>query len=159
MSKLDIVTAYVAARWRAATLHGPRLITWQHRRASTLVNSVRRTSPFYHDLWAEQPADAWRTFPTVDKHAMMASFERFTTTGITRDMAMSVALDAEQRRDFSATISGHTVGLSSGTSGHRGLFLVSPQEQTRWAGTILARAIPDLRPGHRVAFFLRANSI
>ena len=27
-----------------------------------------------------------------------------------------------------------------------------------WAGTILARAVPDLRPGHRVAFFLRANS-
>ncbi|HYW50574.1 MAG TPA: F390 synthetase-related protein, partial [Gemmatimonadaceae bacterium] len=36
--------------------------------------------------------------------------------------------------------------------------LVSADEQTRWAGTILARAIPDLRPGHRVAFFLRANS-
>jgi len=158
VSKLDIVTAYVAARWRAATLHGPRLTEWQQRRAITLVDSVRRASPFYRELWAGLPDDAWRAFPTVDKLAMMASFDRFTTTGITREMAMSVALDAEQRRDFSASIEGHTVGLSSGTSGHRGLFLVSPQEQTRWAGTILARAIPDLRPRHRVAFFLRANS-
>lgn len=158
MSKLDIVTAYMAARWRSATLHGPQLSAWQHRRGVALVNSVRRASSFYRELWAGLPDDDWRTFPTVDKQAMMAAFDRFTTTGITREMAMLVALDAEQRRDFSATIDGHTVGLSSGTSGHRGLFLVSPQEQTRWAGTILARAIPDLRPGHRVAFFLRANS-
>jgi putative adenylate-forming enzyme len=158
VSRLDIATAYIAARWRAATLHGARLADWQHRRATTLARAVRRESPFYRELWEGKPDDAWRTFPTVDKHAMMTSFDRFTTTGITREAAMSVALDAEQRRDFSATINGHTVGLSSGTSGHRGLFLVSPQEQTRWAGTILARAIPDLRPGHRVAFFLRANS-
>ncbi len=158
MSRLDIATAYIAARWRAATLHGTRLAEWQHQRATTLVRSVRRGSPFYRELWAGMPESAWRTFPTVDKHAMMTSFDRFTTTGITREAAMSVALDAEQRRDFSSTIDGYTVGLSSGTSGHRGLFLVSPQEQTRWAGTILARAIPNLRPGHRVAFFLRANS-
>lgn len=158
MSRIDVVTAYVAARWRAVTLHGARLTEWQHQRAITLVSQVRRDSPFYRDLWAGLADDAWRTFPTVDKRAMMASFDRFTTIGVSREAAMSVALDAETHRDFSATINGHTVGLSSGTSGHRGLFLVSAREQTRWAGTILARAIPDLRPGHRVAFFLRANS-
>ncbi len=123
-----------------------------------IVNHVRARSPFYRELWQGRSAADWRTFPTVDKRVMMAEFDRFTTLGVTRDAAMRVAVDAEARRDFSAVIDGHTVGLSSGTSGHRGLFLVSPREQTRWAGTILARAIPDLRPGHRVAFFLRANS-
>jgi putative adenylate-forming enzyme len=109
-------------------------------------------------LWGVQPATEWRRFPTVDKSAMMQAFDRFTTVGVSRDDAMRVALDAEHRRDFSAQIRNCTVGLSSGTSGHRGLFLVSPDEQARWAGTILARAIPDLRPRYRVAFFLRANS-
>ncbi|MBC7842122.1 MAG: hypothetical protein H7099_07410 [Gemmatimonadaceae bacterium] len=158
MSRLDIVTAYVAARWRTATLHGQRLRAWQEHRATALVERVRERSPFYRELWAGAPASAWRSFPTVSKQAMMEDFDRFTTVGVTRDLAMQVALDAERRRDFSAVVHGCTVGLSSGTSGHRGLFLVGPDEQTRWAGTILARAIPDLRPGHRVAFFLRANS-
>lgn len=158
MSRLDVVTSYIAARWRAATLHGARLADWQAQRAESLVDDVREHSPFYRALWAGQSAKEWRTFPTVDKQSMMASFDTFTTIGISRDDAMRVALDAEQRRDFSALVQGHTVGLSSGTSGHRGLFLVSAREQTRWAGTILARAIPDLRPGHRIAFFLRANS-
>jgi putative adenylate-forming enzyme len=52
-----------------------------------------------------------------------------------------------------------TVGLSSGTSGSRGLFLVSRGERWQWAGAVLARV---LHAGglsrQRVAFFLRANS-
>lgn len=158
MSRLDIVASYLAARWRAGTLHGARLRDWQQHRAQAQVTYIRERSPFYRERWHGCATDAWRTFPTVDKRDMMAHFDRFTTIGIARDRAMQIALAAEERRDFSAVVDGHTVGLSSGTSGHRGLFLVSPREQTRWAGTILARAIPDLRPGHRVAFFLRANS-
>lgn len=158
MSRLDIGAAYVAARWRHATLRGEALRTWQDQRAAALVEYVRARSSFYRELWHGAPSSAWREFPTVDKRAMMERFDQFTTIGVRRDDVMRVALDAETLRDFSATIDGCTVGLSSGTSGHRGLFLVSPDEQTRWAGTIIARAIPDLRPGHRVAFFLRANS-
>lgn len=158
MSRLDIVAHYVAARWRAATLHGTRLAAWQERRARQLVDEVRAASAFHREHWQHRPAHAWRDFPVIDKSLMMQHFDRFNTRGITRAEAMQVALAAERDRDFSADIDGCTVGLSSGTSGHRGLFLVSPDEQTRWAGTILARAIPGLRPGHRVAFFLRANS-
>lgn len=158
VSRLDVMASYIAARWRAATLHGARLAEWQAQRVESLVDDVRELSPFYRALWDGRSTDAWRMFPTVDKHSMMASFDTFTTIGVSRAAAMRVAIDAEQRHDFSAMVHGHTVGLSSGTSGHRGLFVVSAREQTRWAGTILARAIPDLRPGHRIAFFLRANS-
>ncbi|MCC7052873.1 MAG: hypothetical protein IT355_06360 [Gemmatimonadaceae bacterium] len=158
VTRLDVIGAYLGARWRAATLHGDRLRAWQDARAAALVTHVRANSPFHAAHWGTRPASQWREFPLVDKRLMMESFDGFTTTGIPRDEAMRVALDAEARGDYSATVRGCTVGLSSGTSGHRGLFVVSPAEQTRWAGTILARAIPDLRPGHRVAFFLRANS-
>jgi putative adenylate-forming enzyme len=158
VSTLDILVAYAAARWRAATLHGDRLHAWQSHRAAALVDYVRARSAFHRALWCDAPTAQWREFPTVDKQAMMEAFDRFTTVGVSRGTAMRTALAAERSRDFSASVAGCTVGLSSGTSGHRGLFLVSPEEQTRWAGTILARAIPDLRPGHRVAFFLRANS-
>ncbi|MES3034664.1 MAG: F390 synthetase-related protein [Gemmatimonadota bacterium] len=158
MSGLDIGAHYVAARWRAATLHGNRLAEWQERRARDLVDYVRARSAFHRRHWHDLPTRDWRRLPTVDKAMMMADFDHHNTLGIARDAAMQVALTAERDRDFSAALQGCTVGMSSGTSGHRGLFLVSPSEQTRWAGTILARAIPDLRPGHRVAFFLRANS-
>lgn len=158
MKRLDVLASYIAARRRAATLHGDRLHRWQQRRATTLIDDVRELSPFYRELWQNQPTATWQSFPTVDKRAMMTHFDRFNTVGVSRDAAMRVALEAARTRDFNPVANGCTVGLSSGTSGHRGLFLVSPDEQTRWAGTILARVIPGLRPGHRVAFFLRANS-
>jgi putative adenylate-forming enzyme len=158
MSVLSLVSAYLAARRRARTLHGAVLHEWRETRVQALVATVRARSPFYAHHWAGRADRDWATFPTVSKALMMEHFDRFTTRGLSRDRVMAVAVAAEAHRDFSATIDGLTVGLSSGTSGHRGLFVVSPDEQTQWAGTILARAIPELRPGLRVAFFLRANS-
>lgn len=158
MSGISIAAQYVAARWRATRLQGDRLASWQQRRAVATVDHVRARSVFHRQHWQGMPSAAWREFPLVDKPMMMSDFEHFNTLGVTHDEAMQVALAAESSRDVSAVVRGCTVGLSSGTSGHRGLFLVSPDEQTQWAGTILARAIPDLRLGHRVAFFLRANS-
>ena len=37
-----------------------------------------------------------------------------------------------------------SVGLSSGTSGHRGMFITTPEEQGTWAGTILAKMLPKM---------------
>jgi phenylacetate-CoA ligase len=95
----------------------------------------------------------------VDKHLMMEHFDTFNTRGIQRDRAMEVALEAERSRNFQPVIDSITVGLSSGTSGHRGLFLADSWEQAGWAGTILARTLHHLQPRRlRVAFFLRSNS-
>ena len=124
-----------------------------------MVAFAHAHSPFYRDLWAGHSLEDWRRLPTVDKASMMAHFDRFNTRGVTRATAMAVALQAEHTRDFAPTVDGLTVGLSSGTSGHRGLFLVSPAEQAAWAGVILARALHRVRAGRtRVAFFLRSHS-
>lgn len=72
---------------------------------------------------------------------------------------METALTAERTRDFRPRIGNVTVGLSSGTSGSRGLFLVSDREQAAWAGAVLAKMLPGpLWKPERIAFFLRANS-
>ncbi len=98
-------------------------------------------------------------FPIISKKIFMENFERINAYGISSDAAFEAALRAEKSRDFSQKIKGVTVGLSSGTSGSRGLFLVSEEESAQWAGYILRRMLP--RPylqRHRIAFFLRANS-
>ena len=56
-------------------------------------------------------------------------------------------------------IQDYTVGLSSGTSGQRGVFLASRRERLAWAGIILAKALPQsIFKKQKIAFFLRANS-
>lgn len=103
-------------------------------------------------------------YPVINKRIFMQHFADINAYGISEKDALSVALKAEESRDFSPvfqTTSGKeiTVGLSSGTSGNRGIFLVSPEESALWAGYMLKRMLP--RPylaRHSIAFFLRANS-
>jgi len=150
---------FLRAKWRWRTLRGARLHAYQEQRAQRIIDYAQQNSPFYRNLWRGHNLDDWRTLPTVDKAAMMANFDTFNTHGIGRAAATDIALHAEHTRDFQPTIGGLTVGLSSGTSGHRGLFLVSQAEQAAWAGVILARVLHRLPRGRlRVAFFLRSHS-
>ncbi len=55
-------------------------------------------------------------------------------------------------------INGITIGLSSGTSGNRGIFLASERERATWVAAILDRVIGLTVEKRNVAFFLRANS-
>lgn len=154
-----IVAHFVRARWRWRYLRGARLRRYRERRARQIVVYAQKHSPFYRWHWAGHNTLRWRSLPTVNKQQMMDNFGRFNTRGVGKDEAMSVALQAETTRDFSPTVRGLTVGLSSGTSGHRGIFLANSTEQAAWAGAILARTLHRLRLRRlRVAFFLRSNS-
>lgn len=112
------------------------------------------------------PLSRWRELPPTDKAAMLATFDTLNTVGVTLGRALAVGRQAERTRDFTPTLATPagpvTVGLSTGTSGTQGVFLVSRAEQARWAGTVLRHLLPGglrglLRP-QRVAFFLRADS-
>ncbi|CAA6818406.1 MAG: Adenylate-forming enzyme [uncultured Sulfurovum sp.] len=98
-------------------------------------------------------------FPIINKKIFMENFDSINTVGISKEEAFKVALASEESRNFSNKIGDISVGLSSGTSGSRGLFLVSEEESRRWAGYILKRMLPKpLLQRHKIAFFLRANS-
>ena len=162
-STLETLGAYWGAQQRWKNLSGTALEDFQHAKALGTIRWVNGHSGFYRDLWAGHDLTDWRSLPTVDKRTMMDNFSTFNTAGISKDAALEVALRAERERDFAPQIGGLTVGLSSGTSGHRGAFLVSALESAAWAGVILARALHRplldlLLHGERIAFFLRANS-
>lgn len=115
-----------------------------------------RHSPYYAPRL--HPATRLEDLPVVDKKAYMAAFDAINTVGLTREEAYAIALEAERTRDFSPEWNGITIGLSSGTSGHRGLFLASEAERARWVAMVLRRVIGLSLKRRSVAFFLRANS-
>ncbi|QIK71910.1 CoF synthetase [Propioniciclava coleopterorum] len=154
MGRAAIVAAFVAARRprrdRAALeRHQARLLRRQ-------IRFLRARSPRFADV----PPDAGLAdLPTMDKASMMAGFDDLVTVGVTRAEAEALALGNERSRDFTGDLRGCSIGLSSGTTGHRGLFVVSPAERDAWAGTVLARTLPRRwLVGHRIALFLRADN-
>ncbi|ANY70267.1 adenylate cyclase [Paenibacillus sp. BIHB 4019] len=160
MRVLRLLVYYVLTRVRSRRFRSRKALeAWQHRKVVALVKRVRQQSPFYRSYYQGLDAHNWRSFPTIDKAVMMDHFDQLNTAGITKEEAFRIALRAERERDFSAQIGDIAVGLSSGTSGSRGLFLVSAKERAAWAGTVLAKALPaSLLVRQRIAFFLRADS-
>ena len=81
-------------------------------------------------------------FPLMNKESFMNNFDQINTVKIKKDVALDLATKSEQVRDFTPTINGISVGLSSGTSGSRGIFLTSKSEKEMWVGAILDRVLP-----------------
>jgi len=116
---------------------------------------LAQASPYFAP-YAGKPLHQW---PRMDKAVMMDNFDQMNTAGLRLADVFDVALRSEKDRNFAPMLNGYTVGLSSGTSARRGVFVASPAERAAWAGIILAKALPrGLFAGERVALFLRANS-
>jgi len=96
--------------------------------------------------------------PIMTKTQHFANFDTINTVDITYDKTMETALKAEYSRDFSPMIEDIAVGLSSGTTGNRGLFLTSRNERCRWVAAMIHRVIGWSWSSRRIAFFLRANN-
>jgi putative adenylate-forming enzyme len=145
----------VRHRWR----NRDELAAWQDRMVRKHMSRVWSKSPYYKRLHQGCPASGWSGFPVVSKPELMDHFDEWNTAGIRREQAWAVALAAENSRNFTPTIGDITIGLSSGTSGNRGLFLVSAAERYAWAGNLLAKILPgSLLDRHRAALCFRANS-
>ncbi len=160
IERLSILWHYFAAR-RAFTGWADRteLTAWQERQARRHLERVADRSPYFGKLRDHLGTDHWRDWPTTNKAEMMTHFDDWNTAGVRLDEAFQMAIEAERTRDFTPTLQGVTVGLSSGTSGTRGLFLACAAERRLWAGTLLARVLRGtLLREHRAALFLRADS-
>lgn len=144
--------------WRTKRLRfadRAELLAHQERQIRRFARRVLSHSPYFAP-YANRPFETW---PTMDKALMMAEFDAMNTAGLKRDELLACARQSEADRNFSPRVGRFSVGLSSGTSGQRGLFVVSPREQVVWAGGMLARMLPDgLLAGEKVALFLRADN-
>lgn len=151
--KLEILRAWWQLRGaRRAFERDPE--AHQKRLWREFQSSVLSKSPLYRD---RLPAEL-SSFPVQQKAEFMRDFDLINTCGLALKDAMQVAVDSERSRDFEPTLKGITVGLSSGTSGNRGLFLASSRERAIWVAAVLQRILGWSFKKRKIAFFLRANS-
>ena len=149
MSKAALASAYLRTRWLGATMRDRIALERRQRRGIERLraHAVANTA-FYRALGAT-PFESW---PVVDKATVMARFEAFNVLGLS-------AADLWPMVERGEAPVGHDVGCSTGTSGNRGLYLVSDAERFTWLGTIIAKAVPDVwRRRHRVAVVLPRSS-
>lgn len=157
--KLITLWYFVQTRWLRKLRTRQAVERLQARMIRRHFAYLHKHSPYYAARPKIRTIDDLHALPIMDKATSLAHFDSMNTLGLRKDKALRLAIKSERTRDFAPTYNGVSVGLSSGTSGHRGLFVASDFERASWAGAVLAKFLPKNNiTGHKIAFFLRANN-
>lgn len=127
-----------------------------NRRKKSFLKWLTLNSPYYQKFKATPSLEH---FPIIDKKTLMENFDQINTKNLKKEECFRLALASEEDRDFSPMLGDISVGLSSGTSGNRGLFCASSSERALWAGIIMGKLLPKpITSKQKIALFLRANN-
>jgi putative adenylate-forming enzyme len=121
-------------------------LAWQAGRLEQwLRNDIHRVEAFRAFAGSTPTLE---DIPLMEKSDLMAYFSRYNVPRITNEQGWR-AFEGDRRI-------GHLIaGASTGTSGNRGLFVISQAERFAWLGAILAKALPDFwRHRDRIAVLL-----
>lgn len=163
MSLLQNLADLLQLNWHFYHFTPRQIARYQEKTVLGLVARVQRDSLFYRQLYAGRPVHDLRAFhqlPSINKQVMMANFDDLNTAGLQLTDVMAFALAKELARDYSGYYQGRLViGLSSGTSGNKGIYVTDRQLTRRLPGVFLARGgvhLADLPL--RILFILRVFS-
>lgn len=131
------------------------------RKKSKLTHQLKRVSQeldFFSSYSPKVNPHELKSFPIIDKHTWLANFSGLNSKGFTYDFLYQSAKNQESNRNFSDTLQGYTIGLSSGTTGNPGIILASESDRATWVATVLKKIVGLTWRKRKLAFFLRANS-
>ena len=156
--KLKVVKFFISMRYFKKFKTRKKLEKYQEKMLLKQMKYIKTNSKYFKDIKVDNIED-FKKLPLMDKKVMMDNFNKLNCVGIDRDKALEIAINGEKSRNFDEKLNNISVGLSSGTSGSRGLFIISDEERALWAGGVLAKFLPKGNIlGHKIAFFLRADN-
>lgn len=135
----------------------PTLEQHQQDRISIILDYVRQHSPYYDNLLDQ--GCSLNDVPIIDKSIMMAHFDEINTAGLQRDSLVDFKIHQEREGGTGLFASKFSIGLSSGTSGNRGLTVLGQSERELYGCLLWARSgIPKEIRQIRLLFTLRTNN-
>lgn len=156
--ELNVVKTFISMRYFKKFKTREKLEKYQEKMLLKQMKYIKTNSEYFKDIKADS-IEGFKELPLMDKKIMMDNFNKLNCVGINRDRALGLAINGEKTRNFDEKLNNISVGLSSGTSDTRGLFIISDEERALWAGGVLARFLPKGNIlGHKIAFFLRADN-
>lgn len=160
---MQAVKDYVYLTKNRRKLSQSKIQALQLEALQKLFKYAKEHSPFYQNLYQDKTFESLadiQTLPTINKTIMMANFSTLNTCGLDLSEVMAYAIEKELNKDYLGYYQGqYVVGLSSGTSGNKGLYITPKAMTKRLPGVFLARGGIQLRDlPLRILFCLRVFS-
>jgi putative adenylate-forming enzyme len=146
------------AKWRFKHWNTAQIKRHQNKEAQKLVNYAKKHSKFYSDFFFETDTTDYLNLPFMNKKLYMENFTDLNTKGLTKEECIQYCLKIEKERDFSRYYKRYLVGMSTGTSGNKGIEFATKYETLMMQFLIYIRfPFPKTRKYH-LAFILRVFS-
>ena len=150
-ARFEAFKAYCVTRWHALIWRDWKSVNaYRNRRLARFLKFDLPKVPAYRHL--KGGPLSLSTLPVTDKPTLMSAFDAYNQAGIAAEAGWAAFSGSKRLGEL-------TVGASTGTSGNRGLFVISNHERFRWLGVMLAKALPDFwYRRQRVAVILPINT-
>lgn len=149
---------YLLCKWRFRQSSPEGILRYQAKRRAAVVSYAVRNSAFFSRHYAGRDLADFFNLPTVNKKLMMENLTDYNTAGLSKEDILSFCVEVERTRDFSRRLAGLNIGMSSGTSGNKGVEMVSRREESYMRAAFLSRF--DFPRGEKInlAFMLRVSA-
>lgn len=136
---------------------------YQLKELNHLIAFAKEHSSFYKETLGNTEINHLndiKSLPIINKNILMASFDRINTVNLSKDEVMAVAVEKELNKDYLGYYKDeYVIGLSSGTSGNKGIYITPKALTERLPFVFLARSgIPLRYLPFKILFMLRVFS-
>lgn len=149
---------YFLCKFRFRYLNESDIEKYQSKKAKAVIKYAVIYSKYFRKYYAGFNLNIFSSLPTVNKKTMMDNLTDYNTVGLTKDEILSFCLEVEETRNFSKRLNGLNVGMSSGTSGNKGVEIVTPAEEKYMKAALFARFDFPKNEKINLAFILRVSA-
>jgi putative adenylate-forming enzyme len=131
---------------------------YQNNRVKKIAEYAVAHSKFYKEYFSGFNLNNFTSLPVINKKLMMDNLTDFNTVGLSKDEILNFCLEVEKTRNFSKRLRGLNIGMSSGTSGNKGVEIVTPREENYMKAALFARFEFPKNEKINLAFILRVSA-
>lgn len=154
----NLLKFFLLTRWRFKNWNVTQIQKYQQKQLQKLINYSIKHSRFYADFYEGYNSSDFLNLPFMNKLFYMDNFSTLNTKGLTKEECIQYCLAVEQSRDFSQYYKGFLIGMSTGTSGNKGIEFATKLETFLMQYLVYRRfPFPKARKYH-LAFILRVFS-
>ncbi len=140
-----------------------KIRAYQEKKVMDLLKFSMDKATYYKNSFREYPLDSFSDFyqlPTINKQIMMDNFDGINTCNIALEDVKAYAVEKELNKDYLGYYKDqYVIGLSSGTSGNKGIYITSKELTEKLPFVFLARSGISLKLlPFRILFLLRVFS-
>ena len=149
---------YFLCKLRFRNFNKSDIKKYQNKRVKKITEYAVNHSKFNKEYFSGFDLTNIPELPFINKKIMMDNLSDFNTVGLSKSEILNFCLEVEKTRNFSKRLKGLNIGMSSGTSGNKGVEIVTPREENYMKAALFARFGFPKNEKINLAFILRVSA-